>query len=229
MQRPTGHQPRARVSVGAGRHDCTVVRAHLIRPTRQPERGSTPLSGLDSRRSSLRHPSETMRATCVVGVVWTILGLLTVVADAEAVDDDSGIVRQFSDLKGQPYTVGYDGRSMLVGGKPVLLMSGSAHYVRSTPEMWPEIFAKMKASGLNAVESCELSPFPRCSYMQAFVTRKAPLLLLLDVFWNYHVRTLEDHTANNPDYTGRGNVTLFLELAAKADLFVVRDWPHPCF
>lgn len=42
------------------------------------------------------------------------------------------------------------------------------------------------------------------------------------MFWNYHVPTLEDHTANTPDYTGRGNVTLFLELAAKADLFVVR-------
>ena len=42
------------------------------------------------------------------------------------------------------------------------------------------------------------------------------------MFWNYHVRTLEDHTTNTPDYSGRGNVTLFLELAAKADLFVVR-------
>ncbi len=69
--------------------------------------------------------------------------------------DEGAIVRQFSDLGGKPYTVGYNERSMLVGGKPVLLMSGSAHYVRSTPEMWPEIFAKMKASGLNTVESCE--------------------------------------------------------------------------
>jgi beta-galactosidase GanA len=41
--------------------------------------------------------------------------------------------------------------------RPVLLLSGSVHYVRSTPEMWPSIFAKLKASGLNAVESCELS------------------------------------------------------------------------
>ena len=75
-------------------------------------------------------------------------------ASAEA-ETDGTIVRRFSDLGGKPYTVSYDERSMLVGGKPVLLMSGSAHYVRSTPEMWPEIFAKMKASGLNAVESCK--------------------------------------------------------------------------
>ena len=53
----------------------------------------------------------------------------------------------------------------------------------------------MKASGMNAVESY--------------------------VFWNYHVRTLDEHNAGTADYSGRGNVTLFLELAAKADLFVI--------
>ena len=29
------------------------------------------------------------------------------------------------------------------------------------------------------------------------------------------------HNSNTPDYTGRGNVTLFLQLAAEADLFVI--------
>jgi beta-galactosidase GanA len=59
--------------------------------------------------------------------------------------------------------------------------------------MWPAIFAKMRAAGLNTVDSY--------------------------VFWNYHVRT-EDQ-ATKPDYEGRGNVTSFLELAAAADLFVI--------
>ena len=36
---------------------------------------------------------------------------------------------------------------------------------------------------------------------------------------NYHVPEL--NRTKTPDYTGRGNVTLFLELAAKADLFVI--------
>ena len=113
------------------------------------------------------------------------------------------IVASYSELGGKPYTVGYDGRSMRLGGKPALLLSGSVHYVRSTPEMWPEIFAKMKASGMNAVESY--------------------------VFWNYHVRTLDEHNAGTADYSGRGNVTLFLELAAKADLFVIwRIGPYIC-
>jgi beta-galactosidase GanA len=75
----------------------------------------------------------------------------------------------------------------------VLLLSGSVHYPRSTPAMWPSIFEKMKKNGLNCVESY--------------------------VFWNFHVRSAADRTS--PDYSGRGNVTLFLELAAAADLFVI--------
>ena len=115
--------------------------------------------------------------------------------------DNTTVVGSFSVLGGKPYKVSYNKRSMLVDGKPVLLMSGSVHYVRSTPEMWPSIFAKMKASGMNAVESY--------------------------VFWNYHVETLQDRAT--PDYTGRGNVTLFLELAAAADLFVIwRIGPYIC-
>ena len=67
-------------------------------------------------------------------------------------NDSTGIVRSFSEFKGKPYSVSYNSRSMLLGGKATLLLSGSVHYVRSTPSMWPSIFAKMKASGLNAVE-----------------------------------------------------------------------------
>ena len=96
-----------------------------------------------------------LNTSTMMALPLLLLGLAGA-ASAEA-ETDGTIVRRFSDLGGKPYTVSYDERSMLVGGKPVLLMSGSAHYVRSTPEMWPEIFAKMKASGLNAVESCEQS------------------------------------------------------------------------
>lgn len=101
------------------------------------------------------------------------------------------VVRSFSELDGKPYNVAYTERSLTVGGKPVLLLSGSVHYPRSTPAMWPQIFADMRAAGLNAVDSY--------------------------VFWNFHVAT----KLSAPDYSGRGNVTLFLELAAAADLFVI--------
>ena len=114
------------------------------------------------------------------------------------------VVKSYKDLGGKPYSVSYNKRSMLVDGKPVLLLSGSVHYVRSTPAMWPKIFAKMKAAGMNAVESY--------------------------VFWNFHVRTLEQQS--DPDYGKlypRANVTLFLDLAAKFDLFVIwRIGPYVC-
>lgn len=103
------------------------------------------------------------------------------------------VVRRFSELGNVPYTVSYNSRSLLLADKPALLLSGSVHYVRSTPAVWPAIFASMKASGLNTVDSY--------------------------VFWNYHVKTTDDR--DHPDYSGRGNVTLFLQLAADADMFVI--------
>ena len=116
-------------------------------PHEEPASGEPILSTRTTRVDSR------MIATTLVAAIWGASAPLGALAGSPT--SDAGIVRQFSELGGKPYSVGYNERSMLVGGKPVLLMSGSAHYVRSTPEMWPEIFAKMKASGLNAVESCE--------------------------------------------------------------------------
>jgi len=105
-----------------------------------------------------------------------LLRALVLAALSASATADDGIVREFSDLGGKPYNVTYNERSMLVGGKPVLLMSGSVHYVRSTPEMWPEIFAKMKASGLNAVESCEHCVLPVFqSFLSLAACTRAPV------------------------------------------------------
>ncbi|CAA6655989.1 unnamed protein product [Spirodela intermedia] len=46
--------------------------------------------------------------------------------------------------KGEVNGVTYDGRSLIINGKRNLLFSGSIHYPRSTPEMWPGIIAKAK-------------------------------------------------------------------------------------
>jgi hypothetical protein len=107
----------------------------------------------------------------------------------------TGVIRELSELKGAKYTVTYDARSLRLNGRPLLALSGSVHYTRSTPSQWPLIFASMKASGLNTVDSY--------------------------VFWNYHVRSNSTAARARPDYSGRGNVTLFLTLAAEADLFVI--------
>ncbi|XP_015868171.2 beta-galactosidase 13 [Ziziphus jujuba] len=47
----------------------------------------------------------------------------------------------------------YDGRSLIINGKRELLFSGSIHYPRSPPEMWPDIIRKAKAGGLNVIQT----------------------------------------------------------------------------
>ncbi|WOK94685.1 hypothetical protein Cni_G03390 [Canna indica] len=49
--------------------------------------------------------------------------------------------------------VTYDGRSLIINGKRELLFSGSVHYPRSTPEMWPDIIKKSKEGGLNVIQT----------------------------------------------------------------------------
>ncbi|ONI10286.1 hypothetical protein PRUPE_4G038600 [Prunus persica] len=57
-------------------------------------------------------------------------------------------------------TVTYDNRALVIDGKRRILQSGSIHYPRSTPEVWPEIIKKSKEGGLDVIETY--------------------------VFWNYH-------------------------------------------
>ncbi|MBA0811904.1 hypothetical protein Gohar_025917 [Gossypium harknessii] len=57
-------------------------------------------------------------------------------------------------------TVTYDHRALVIDGKRRVLQSGSIHYPRSTPEVWPELIWKSKEGGLDVIETY--------------------------VFWNYH-------------------------------------------
>uniref|UniRef100_A0A0E0EWS2 beta-galactosidase n=1 Tax=Oryza meridionalis TaxID=40149 RepID=A0A0E0EWS2_9ORYZ len=50
-------------------------------------------------------------------------------------------------------TVSYDGRSLILDGERRIVISGSIHYPRSTPEMWPDLIKKAKEGGLNAIET----------------------------------------------------------------------------
>ncbi|XLU47975.1 hypothetical protein S245_042789, partial [Arachis hypogaea] len=49
--------------------------------------------------------------------------------------------------------VTYDGRSLLINGKRELFYSGSIHYTRSTPEMWPDLLDKAKRGGINVIQT----------------------------------------------------------------------------
>ncbi|PSS12101.1 Beta-galactosidase [Actinidia chinensis var. chinensis] len=50
-------------------------------------------------------------------------------------------------------SVTYDGRSLIINGARKLLFSGSIHYPRSPPEMWPELIRKAKEGGLNVIQT----------------------------------------------------------------------------
>ncbi|XP_020203058.1 beta-galactosidase 15 [Cajanus cajan] len=69
--------------------------------------------------------------------------------------------------------VTHDGRAIKIDGKRRVLISGSIHYPRSTPGMWPDLIKKAKEGGLDAIETY--------------------------VFWNAHepVRCQYDFTGNN--------------------------------
>ena len=132
-------------------------------------------------------------------MVMVLSGLFVVLVAAGRASGLSSVIRRYSDLGGQPYALSRDGRSLVVNGSRVLLLSGSIHYVRSTPEMWPQLFAEARANGLNAIESY--------------------------VFWNAHAPT----RSGPYDYSGNRNVTRFLSLAAEHDLFVLwRFGPYVC-
>ncbi|GAM27988.1 hypothetical protein SAMD00019534_111640, partial [Acytostelium subglobosum LB1] len=50
-------------------------------------------------------------------------------------------------------TVTYDHRSLIINGERKILMSGSVHYPRSTPSMWPSILSQSKAAGIDMIET----------------------------------------------------------------------------
>jgi hypothetical protein len=123
--------------------------------------------------------------------VCLLLSLLTAVCPsllASAAPRDGWLL--YSDLGGQPYSVSYDNRSIIINGQATLLLSGSIHYPRSTPDEWPHLMQQARQAGLNMIQ--------------------------LYVFWNFHQPTAEA----DYQLSGRANLTSFLQQAAEAGLFV---------
>ncbi|XP_031095712.1 beta-galactosidase 13-like [Ipomoea triloba] len=58
-----------------------------------------------------------------------------------------------SAMAGGPRSVTYDRKSMIINGTRELLFSGSIHYPRSPPEMWPQIIRDAKKGGLNTIQT----------------------------------------------------------------------------
>ncbi|XP_057415941.1 beta-galactosidase 3-like [Lotus japonicus] len=50
-------------------------------------------------------------------------------------------------------TVTYDRKAILINGQRRILLSGSIHYPRSTPDMWEDLIQKAKEGGLDVIET----------------------------------------------------------------------------
>ncbi|XAR53436.1 Beta-galactosidase [Bertholletia excelsa] len=58
-------------------------------------------------------------------------------------------------LSSSPITasLSYDDKAFIINGKRKILFSGSIHYPRSTPEMWPDLIQKAKDGGLDVIQT----------------------------------------------------------------------------
>ncbi|PQQ16968.1 beta-galactosidase [Prunus yedoensis var. nudiflora] len=50
-------------------------------------------------------------------------------------------------------SVSYDHKAIIINGQKRILISGSIHYPRSTPEMWPDLIQKAKDGGLDVIQT----------------------------------------------------------------------------
>ncbi|KAJ1703263.1 hypothetical protein LUZ63_003042 [Rhynchospora breviuscula] len=79
-----------------------------------------------------------LKVNGVVFYVLTMLVALVVSRESKAVSSRS---------------VTYDGRALIIDGMRRVLFSGSIHYPRSTPEMWPSLIAKAKEGGIDVIQT----------------------------------------------------------------------------
>lgn len=120
-------------------------------------------------------------------------------AEQPARSSTAGFLR-YADFAGEPYNVSYDKRSLLVNGERSYFASVGVHYPRFSEGQWDDIFLKAKNDGYNMVQTY--------------------------FFHNAHQPKLSQWPWN---MEGPANLTLFLEKAAKAGMFVdLRIGPYVC-
>ena len=120
-------------------------------------------------------------------------------AETTAPAQASAGVMFFDQLHSLPYVVGYDNRTITINGQRVLIISAGIHYPRSSPSMWPQMFAAVRAAGLNCIQTY--------------------------VFHNYH----EYQKGVWDWHTESRNLRAFVAAAGAAGLFVnLRIGPYVC-
>jgi hypothetical protein len=91
----------------------------------------------------MRDMSSGLRARALAAAVAAALALALMAPGAAAA---WGLTKKGT-------VVSYDRRSLMIDGRREIFFSGAIHYPRSPPDMWPNLIAKAKEGGLNAIES----------------------------------------------------------------------------
>lgn len=99
-----------------------------------------------------------------------------------------------------PNPITYDSRSLYISGKPLRILSGSAHYTRTHPSRWNKLFETFHKASLNTLETY--------------------------VFWNTHAVS---PGSQQYDFSGRKDLFSFIKAAGDSGLHVIlRLGPYVC-
>uniref|UniRef100_A0A0E0CY77 Beta-galactosidase n=1 Tax=Oryza meridionalis TaxID=40149 RepID=A0A0E0CY77_9ORYZ len=116
--------------------------------------------------------------------------------------------------------VTYDHRAVVIDGVRRVLVSGSIHYPRSTPDMWPGLIQKSKDGGLDVIETYVFWDIHEPVRGQARTTLSQLLL-------STTARSVVLHLIY--DFEGRKDLVRFVKAVADAGLYVhLRIGPYVC-
>lgn len=115
------------------------------------------------------------------------------IADSPCIDDSIFL---------HPDRICYDHRCFKIDGQDVFLLSGAFHYFRVPQELWADRFKKLKAAGLNCIETY--------------------------IPWNWHEREMPS-SVNDYSHIDMSQLDDFLKMAESYGLYViVRPGPYIC-
>jgi hypothetical protein len=83
----------------------------------------------------------------------------------------------YSDLQGQPYTVSYTNRSIVVNGTPTIFISGTMHYARMLPSQYNDVMVK----AVNDGGSDAIDPYESQTMLSSCRTKHAPGVLHVEL------------------------------------------------
>ncbi|KAJ4824418.1 hypothetical protein Tsubulata_033284 [Turnera subulata] len=131
------------------------------------------------------------------------------------------------------FDVTYDNRAIKIDGERKLIISGSIHYPRSTPQMWPSLIKNAKAGGLNAIETYVMTSLEGLTWLGSSKTFNAKIFMpffgLVHIGFPVWLKSLPgiELRTNNDVYKNemRTFTTLIVNMLKKHRLFASQGGP----